>query len=245
MYTPSEIEYQLDITSAKVIVSHPQCLDRVASIAAHRGIPLITLGETDVHAAGIHEILASNTDPVNPASFPPVSPDATLIIPFSSGTTGKSKGVVLSHRNIMANILQCEMMDETARDKANPIAIVPLPFYHIYGMFVALFVPLYQHHTTVFMPAFDLPLFLSLIAKFRVTRAFIVPPILLALAKHPIVAKYDLTSLQVIGCGAAPLGSDVQELCSQRLNCIVKQGWGMTELSPVGTGRRLLSLFTL
>lgn len=236
LYTAPEIEYQLDITQAKVIVSHPQCLDRVASIASHRGIPLITLGETDGHATSIHDILTTVDGSVDPASFPSVSPEDTVIIPFSSGTTGKSKGVVLSHRNIMSNILQCQILDKHARDRTNTVAMVPLPFYHIYGLFVALFSPLYQHHTTVFMSSFDLPLFLSLIEKHRVTRAFIVPPILLALAKHPIVDKYDLKSLQVIACGAAPLGSDIQQLCAKRLNCVVKQGWGMTELSPVGTG---------
>lgn len=236
LYTAPEIEYQLDITQAKVIISHPQCLDRVASIASHRGIPLITLGPSDGHATSINDLLSSVNESIDPASFPSVSPNDTVIIPFSSGTTGKSKGVVLSHRNIMSNILQCHILDEHSVDRVNPVAIVPLPFYHIYGLFVALFSPLYQHNTTVFMSSFDLPLFLSLIEKHRVTRAFIVPPILLALAKHPIVDKYNLSSLQVISCGAAPLGSEIQQLCAKRLNCIVKQGWGMTELSPVGTG---------
>jgi acyl-CoA synthetase (AMP-forming)/AMP-acid ligase II len=244
--TATEIESQLEITGAKILISHPQCLDRVASIASHRGLPLITLGESDGHAVSLDDLLNTplDTEPsssgssstATAADFPSVSSDDTLLIPFSSGTTGKSKGVVLTHRNILSNILQCQIFDQYSVDKINPIALVPLPFYHIYGLFVAIFAPLYQHQTTVFLPSFDLLTFLALIGKYRVTRAFIVPPILLALAKHPIVAKYDLTSLKVISCGAAPLGSDVQLACAKRLNCIVKQGWGMTELSPVGTG---------
>jgi acyl-CoA synthetase (AMP-forming)/AMP-acid ligase II len=236
--TAAEIEYQLEITKAKIIISHPQCLDRVASIASHHSLPLITLGtEPDGHAVCLTDLLNRLSDhEIDPSSFPSISSDHTLVIPFSSGTTGKSKGVVLSHRNILSNILQCQVLEEYSVDSPHPVALVPLPFYHIYGLFVAIFAPLYQHHTTVFLPSFDLLAFLDLIGRYKVTRAFIVPPIVLALAKHPIVSKYDLTSLKAISCGAAPLGGEVQQACAERLNCIVKQGWGMTELSPVGTG---------
>ena len=237
LYTQSEIESQLDITSTKVIISHPSCLDKVASLAYHRGIPLITFGPTDGYAHSINEIFNTIPDElVNPILFDKVSPDSTLVIPFSSGTTGKSKGVVLSHRNIVANILQSVPYEEKARDHHNAIPIVPLPFYHIYGLLVAVLAPLFHHQTVVFLPSFDLQLFLELVQKYRATRAYLVPPIVLALAKHPMIDKYDLSSLKVLNCGAAPLGSDIQLQCSKRLNCIVKQGWGMTELSPVGTG---------
>lgn len=196
---------------------------------------MITFGPTDGYAHSIDEIFALTAhDNVDPSSFDPVHPDSTLLIPFSSGTTGQSKGVVLSHRNIVANILQGIPYEEKARDKSNVVSIVPLPFFHIYGLLVAVFSPLFNQQTVVFLPSFDLQLFLECIQKYRVTRAFTVPPIVLALAKHPIVAKYDLSSLQTVNCGAAPLGSDIQQQCSKRLNCIVKQGYGMTELSPVG-----------
>lgn len=87
----------------------------------------------------------------------------------------------------------------------------------------------------VFLPAFDLKLFLETIQKHKVTRGYIVPPIALALAKHPMVDQYDLSSVTNLMSGAAPLGFDVQALCAKRLKCTVKQGWGMTELSPVAT----------
>jgi acyl-CoA synthetase (AMP-forming)/AMP-acid ligase II len=90
-----------------------------------------------------------------------------------------------------------------------------------------------QGGTLVTMPRFDLALFLQLIQDHRVTRAFLVPPIVLALAKHPMVDDYDLSSLQVIFCGAAPLGADLSQAASARLDCIIKQGYGMTETSPV------------
>lgn len=93
----------------------------------------------------------------------------------------------------------------------------------------------YTGSKTVYMPAFDLVQFLELVQKHRISRAHLVPPIILGLAKHPIVSKYDVSSLRCINSAAAPLGGEIQQLCMDRLGCIVKQGWGMTELSPAGT----------
>ena len=87
---------------------------------------------------------------------------------------------------------------------------------------------------TVFMPAFDLVQFLELIQTHKIQRAHLVPPIILGLAKHPIVDSFDLSSLTCINSAAAPLGADIQMMVSKRLRCVVKQGWGMTELSPAG-----------
>lgn len=84
------------------------------------------------------------------------------------------------------------------------------------------------------MPSFDLVKYLEIIQEHKVTRSHIVPPICLALAKHPIIDKYDLSSLEVIMSGAAPLGADVQKALQDRLGTLVKQAWGMTELSPAG-----------
>lgn len=233
LYTSHEIEYQLEITNAKIIIVHPACMDRVFPIAKARGIVMITLGETDGVAKGINDIISSVSE-YDTKLFGKVSPNDILTIPFSSGTTGKPKGVVLSHRNVAANILQMMPVEgDFYGDYGVPI--VPLPFFHIFGLVAGLHIPAYLGKKMVFLPAFDLVKFLELIPQHKVTRAYVVPPIILALAKHPLVDKYDLSSLKVILSGAAPLGSDVQEACSTRLNCIVKQAWGMTELSPAGT----------
>jgi acyl-CoA synthetase (AMP-forming)/AMP-acid ligase II len=87
----------------------------------------------------------------------------------------------------------------------------------------------------IFMPSFDLQKYLEIIQEFKVTRSAVVPPIVLGLAKHPMVDKYDLKSLKALMSGAAPLGGDIQKACADRLGCIVKQAWGMTEISPCGT----------
>ena len=94
-------------------------------------------------------------------------------------------------------------------------------------------ISLYLGVTIVTMPRFDLELFLRLIQDYRITRANIVPPIILALAKHPLVERYKLDSLISVNSGAAPLDASVEQACADRLSCFVAQGYGLTETSPV------------
>eukprot|EP01037_Dinobryon_pediforme_P033316 gene33316-38701_t len=141
--------------------------------------------------------------------------NTVLTIPFSSGTTGKSKGVLLSHRNLMANVLQMASLEERylveTEHQERATVLNPLPFFHIYGLTAALLLCYHCGCKLVIMPAFDLQRFLELIQQYKVTRSFIVPPIITALVKHPLVDKYDLSLLQTLISGAAPLGADVQE----------------------------------
>jgi acyl-CoA synthetase (AMP-forming)/AMP-acid ligase II len=110
-----------------------------------------------------------------------------------------------------------------------------LPFFHIYGQTVLMAAALRQGATLVTMPRFDLEQFLQLLQDYRVTQAAVVPPIVLALAKHPMVDRFDLSALSYIGSGAAPLGAALEEACGQRLGCLTAQGYGLTESSPVLT----------
>jgi acyl-CoA synthetase (AMP-forming)/AMP-acid ligase II len=108
-----------------------------------------------------------------------------------------------------------------------------LPFFHIYGMTVIMNGALLTGATVVTMPRFDLGAFLDILERYRVTKAHLVPPIVLALAKDPSIERRDLSSLRWINSGAAPLGAEVAELCASRLGCTVIQGYGLTETSPV------------
>jgi acyl-CoA synthetase (AMP-forming)/AMP-acid ligase II len=111
--------------------------------------------------------------------------------------------------------------------------IAVLPFFHIYGLTVLMNVGLSSGATVVTMPRFDLEQFLTVLQDQKITRAYVAPPIVLALAKHPLVDKFDLSTLTGILSGAAPLDADLADACANRLGCDVKQGYGMTELSPV------------
>ncbi len=165
-----------------------------------------------------------------PLAQVPVMPDDIVALPYSSGTTGLSKGVVLTHRNCAGNIAQIEAcMPLQSQD----VFIAVLPFFHIYGMQVIMNLGLRTGATLVTMPRFDLAAFLDAIQRYRVTIAFVVPPIVLALAKHPLVDNFDLSSLRFMMSGAAPLGADVADEAQARIKVPIIQGYGMTELSPV------------
>jgi acyl-CoA synthetase (AMP-forming)/AMP-acid ligase II len=124
-------------------------------------------------------------------------------------------------------------MQEVHRTSADDRVIGVLPFFHIYGMVVIMNAFLYRGATIVTMPRFDLADFLRTLQDERITRAYVVPPIVLALAKHPLVDEYDLSHLELVFSGAAPLGPELVDACSERLGCRVLQGYGLTETSPV------------
>mmetsp|Transcript_20180 Transcript_20180/g.30007 ORF Transcript_20180/g.30007 Transcript_20180/m.30007 type:complete len:585 (-) Transcript_20180:27-1781(-) len=158
------------------------------------------------------------------------------VLPFSSGTTGKPKGVMLTSQNLVTNLLQVDAVESESMSASgrNDVYIGVLPYFHIFALLVCLNYALFRGVHSPVMSAFDLPLFLETLQKHKVTVAHIVPPIVVALAKHPIVDKYDLSSLKVLFSGAAPLSADVENACAKRLGCTIKQAWGMSELSPAG-----------
>ena len=225
LYNAEEIGHQLKDAGAKFLIVFAQALENAKKAAEGTGVEeIFVLGDAE-GATPVTELLG---EPL--AEQVPVDPDDTVALPYSSGTTGLPKGVMLSHRNLVANILQARASLEMEEDD---VVIGVLPFFHIYGMTVIMNMGLHSGVTTVTMPRFDLEQFLTLIQDHEVTRAYVVPPIALALAKHPLVEKFDISSLRLILSGAAPLGAELEEACQERVGCPVVQGYGMTETSPV------------
>jgi len=226
VYNAEEIAFQLKDAGAKVLVTIPASLEQARAAAGEAGVDdVLVIGE-DAFAQ------LAGADPISgPPRVDPASDLAAL--PYSSGTTGHPKGVMLTHRNLVANIAQFgAIMPTTSAD----VLVGVLPFFHIYGMTVILNNSVRNGATVVTMPRFDLEGFLRIIQDHRVTKAYVVPPIALALAKHPLVDRFDLSSLQVVFSGAAPLGEELERATAERLGCRVSQGYGMTESSPVSHG---------
>ncbi|MFE7407381.1 AMP-binding protein [Isoptericola sp. NPDC057559] len=153
------------------------------------------------------------------------------VLPYSSGTTGLPKGVMLTHRNLVANVLQTEAFLPLVPEDVIPAV---LPFFHIYGMTVLMNGAVYQRSTLVTLPRFDLAEYLRVVEQHRATVLFVAPPIALALAKHPAAAGRDLSSVRMLMSGAAPFDEHLAEAVGRRLpGARVLQGYGMSEMSPV------------
>ena len=225
VYNTEEIAYQLKDAAARFLVTVPPAAEQARKAAAETGVEeVFVIGEDSFAGLLDAEPMAEQAD---------VGSDDLAALPYSSGTTGYPKGVMLTHRNLVANLSQVHGAMPLGPDD---VVIGVLPFFHIYGMQVILNLALRAGSTIVTMPRFDLEGFLSIIQERKVTRAYVVPPIALALAKHPLVDQYDLSSLELVFSGAAPLGAELEEACAARLGCRVCQGYGMTESSPVSHG---------
>jgi len=159
-----------------------------------------------------------------------IDPDHDLAaLPYSSGTTGLPKGVKLTHFNLTSNIRQNLVVGLTDHYS---VLLDFLPFFHIYGLSVLLNVGLAIGATQVVMPRFDLEQMFQLIQKHRVTNLFVAPPALLAMAGLPDPSRFDTSSLTFILSGAAPMAPEVAQRVSSMYDCIVLQGYGLTETSP-------------
>lgn len=230
LYTAEELNHQLRDSGAKYLLTIPLFLDKAKEAAANTNVQeIFVFGEAE-GATPFASLLQSDGQlpniTINPA-------EDLVVLPYSSGTTGLPKGVMLTHRNIVANMAQAEGIPNMDLVNENDVVMGILPFFHIYGMVVIMNMSLARGATIVTMPRFDLPQFLELIQKHKITRVNLVPPILVALAKHPLVAQYDLSSLVELFSGAAPLSSELAEEVVARLGCNVVQGYGLTETSPI------------
>ncbi|GGT24736.1 4-coumarate--CoA ligase family protein [Streptomyces chromofuscus] len=226
--TAEEFAKQLSDCAARWIVTVSPLLDvarRAAELAG--GVREIFVCDSAPGHRSLIDMLAS-TAPEPRIAIDPVADVAAL--PYSSGTTGTPKGVMLTHRQIATNLAQLEPAI-TAGPGDRILAV--LPFFHIYGLTALMNAPLRVGATVVVLPRFDLEQFLAAIQNHRITGLYVAPPIVLALAKHPAVAHYDLSSLKYVISAAAPLDANLAAACSRRLNLPpVGQAYGMTELSP-------------
>ena len=227
LYTRYEIAHQLKDSGARFLVTVPGCCDKASEAAHDAGIEELFVFGAAPGATSFDSLLVDN----GRAQQVDIDPLEDLVaLPYSSGTTGLPKGVMLTHHNLVANIKQ---MEGLCYFYETDTLICVLPLFHIYGLVVVLNMGLYTGATVVLMPRFDLESFLKAVQDYNVSLAHLVPPIVLALSKNPIVDNYKLPNLQTIFSGAAPLGEELTRACMDRIGCNIRQGYGMTETSPV------------
>ncbi len=227
--TAEEIGTQFADSEAIMLFTIPDLYDKceVASRLASTVREIVVFGEHE-GAVSYAELFAHGDTPpevdIDPAND-------VCALPYSSGTSGIPKGVMLTHRNLVANL--CQMREPSMMLNSDDRVMGVLPFFHIYGMVVIMGAALVGGATIVSMPRFELEAFLKALQDHRITYANVVPPILLAFAKHPMMSDFDLSALRTLFSGAAPLGGDLSKAVEQRLGVRVRQGYGLTETSPV------------
>ena len=227
LYTRHEIAHQLKDSGARFLVTVPGCSDKAVEAAQDAGIEEVFVFGEMPGATPFESLLVDN----GRAEQVEIDPLEDLVaLPYSSGTTGLPKGVMLTHHNLVANLCQ---MEGLCYFYETDTLICILPLFHIYGLVVVLNMGLCSGATIVMMPRFELESFLKAVQDYDVTLAHLVPPIVLGLSKSPIVDNYKLPKLKTIFSGAAPLGEELTRACMDRLGCTIRQGYGMTETSPV------------
>jgi 4-coumarate--CoA ligase len=225
-YGADEVAFQLRDAGATELVTVGMFAEVAKEAITGSEISEVITIDSEAGTTALESIFG---DPIQQSPVNPV--DDVVVLPYSSGTTGLPKGVMLTHHNLVANICQCD--HAIVYQPNGEVALAFLPFFHIYGMQVLMNGLLANGVTVVTLPRFDLDQALSLVQEHRITRFFAVPPVVLALAKHPAVDSYDLSSLVQVFSGAAPLGAEIAMEAEKRIGCEVVQGYGMTELSPV------------
>ncbi|CAL9194981.1 unnamed protein product [Musa hybrid cultivar] len=232
-YTPGEIHKQASSCGARLIITESCHVEKIREFAAERGVTIVTVDDGPVE--GCHrfaDLLATDAGAVPAVE---IDQDDVVALPYSSGTTGLPKGVMLTHRNLITSVAQ-------QVDGANPnlyfhkddVLLCVLPLFHIYSLNSVLLCGLRVGASVLIMRRFEVVPLMELVQRYKVTIAPFVPPIVLKFVKSPLVDSYDLSSIRMVMSGAAPMGKELEDKFMANLpNARLGQGYGMTEAGPV------------
>jgi len=226
LFTVEELTGQLLDADAKFLLTVPQLMSTALQAAEVAGIQKIfVIGDAEgaISFASLLDHDAPEEVRIDPHTD-------VAVLPYSSGTTGFPKGVMLTHRNLVAMLSQ---LRATESSTPNDTMVCVVPMYHLYGLHVVVNQGLGQGATIVTLPRYELEQFLQTLERYKVTIAPLVPPLVLALARAPEIDGHSLAALRLIHCGAATLADDIARACTARLGCEIRYGYGLTEVSPL------------
>ncbi|GFQ01938.1 4-coumarate--coa ligase 1 [Phtheirospermum japonicum] len=227
-FTPAEVAKQAKASNAKLIITLACYVEKVNE----SGLKVVTVDAPPPNCLSFSVLTSADENEIPAVE---IDPDDVVALPYSSGTTGLPKGVMLTHKGMVTSVAQ-------QVDGSNPnnyvhsedVMLCVLPLFHIYSLNSVLLCGLRVGSAIVIMQKFDIVPFLEVMQRYRVTIGPLVPPIVLAIVKSPEVAKYDLSAVRTVMSGAAPLGKELEDaLRSKFPNAKLGQGYGMTEAGPV------------
>nr|AGW24660.1 4-coumarate:coenzyme A ligase [Albuca bracteata] len=230
-YTPAEIHKQAVAAGATLVVTESCHVGKVRGLEAVRAVVVID-GPVPDGCIPFGEVAAGDE-----AEVPEVviDPDDVVALPYSSGTTGLPKGVMLTHRGLVTSVAQQVDGDNpNLHFTRDDVLLCVLPLFHIYSLNSVLLCGLRAGSAILLMRKFDAVRMMELVERHRVTIAPFVPPIVVELAKNPAVDRYDLSSIRMVMSGAAPMGRELEDKLREKMpNAKLGQGYGMTEAGPV------------
>lgn len=230
LFNEAELSVQLKDSGAAYLLTDSELVE--TALAAARALNLrevFVLGEADIaDDATLFSTLQHHEGRAPSVEIDPR--EDVVALPYSSGTTGLPKGVMLTHYNLVAMLRQLET---AAVVHSGDRLLCVVPCYHVYGFHAVVNLGLRTGATIVTLPRFDLEEFLGVLQNYEINIVPVVPPIVLALAQTPLLDRFDLSKLETLHCGAAPLSVEVARAACERLGARISYGYGMTELSPL------------
>lgn len=211
-FTSAEILKQAKASNAKLVVTQASYYDKVKDFKADNDEKItIVCVDSPVHEGCLHfsELIKADENDVPEVD---ISPDDVVALPYSSGTTGLPKGVMLTHKGLVTSVAQqVDGENPNLYYREDDVVLCVLPLFHIYSLNSVLLCGLRAGATILIMPKFEIRSLLELTQKHKVSVAPIVPPIMLAISKYPSLDNYDLSSLRILKSGGAPLGKELED----------------------------------
>lgn len=235
-YSSDELGFQLKDSGAQALVTTKEFLEKALVAANKVGIAnnrVLLLGTEKDETHRVKHWLNIRKIGTTRYRRKKAKPEDLAFLAYSSGTTGLPKGVMLSHRNIVADLVMIKGAVGHWYTPTHDKFLGVLPFFHIYGLTGLVHQMLHRGIEVVVMPAFDMATFLQTIQDCKITVIYVAPPIIVRLARDQIVEKYDLSSIRMITSGAAPLSKDLINTVHKRLNIKINQAYGLSETSPM------------
>ncbi|RJE20352.1 AMP-binding enzyme [Aspergillus sclerotialis] len=236
-YSVDEFKYQIVDSEAKAMAVHSSCLTIALSAAKLTGFPLdriLVFGEESASGQGlrhIYSMMQDGTPGMTRTSLSPASDPAYLV--YSSGTTGRPKGAMVTHLNVVASMVLQKSIESSHMDRRTTRLLALLPMYHIYGLVCQVHFPVYMGIQTTVMQKFSVSAFSEYVRNDAITHVYVAPPVVLYLANDPGFKREDLVSLKMLTSGGAPLAPDLIRAVYERFNIPVRQAFGLTETTAV------------
>ncbi|KAG8494625.1 hypothetical protein CXB51_011974 [Gossypium anomalum] len=231
-FTRAEVSKHAKGSNARLIITQASYVDKVKEFAQDNDVMVMCIDSAPEGCLHFSELTQADDNDLPEVD---IAPEDVVALPYSSGTTGLPKGVMLTHKGLVTSVAQqVDGENPNLYFHSEDVILCLLPMFHIYALNSIMLCGLRVGAAILIMQKFEIGLALELIQKYKVTIAPIVPPIMFTIAKSSETDKYDLSSVRMVKSGGAPLGKELEDAVRAKFpGAKLGQGYGMTEAGPV------------